>query len=103
MSFDDLKRGLLPIGSGGKILQAIQTAAVIGLGGWMASTVSSDHYAISSMASDINHLVTTVRDDHQTTDNEIGRLVNIQEDQEREIARLQQAMSDRLKADFPPH
>src|SRR6185312_5948610 len=54
MSIDDIKRTLLPIGSGGKILQAIQTAAVIGLGGWMASTVSSDHYAISSMASDIN-------------------------------------------------
>lgn len=102
MSLEDLKHavsGNLPT----KIFVTVLTAGISGGGGWLVSTTVNDHSAISALTEDVHNLVGAVRDSKGSADSAIGRIVNIQEQQDREISRLEQAMRDSLKADFPPH
>ena len=101
MSLDDIKHAM-PNTFAAKILATAITVAVSGGGGWLVSTTVNDHGAIFVLTEDIHNLVSVVRDSKGDTDSALNRLVNIQEAQDREISRLEQAVRDRMKIEVAP-
>ena len=101
MSLDDIKHAM-PNSLSGKMLTAALTIGVSTCGGWIINTTFTDHSSIAVLTEDVHNLVGVVKDSKSDTDSEIGRLVNIQERQEGELARIEQAMRDRMKTEVGP-
>lgn len=105
MSFIDFYHGLVTDVTKKVVLGAVGlmiTGSASGIG-WLISTTNEHTKQLTALTEDIHNLVEVETDFRNHTDSDIGKIVNVQEQQDREISALQQAMRDREANDRALH
>lgn len=101
MTFQDFSNGLATdlLKNAARVLVGLALTGSAGGIGWLVSTTNEHTAQLSEIKADIRNLGSLERDSRLNTDSAISRIVDVQEQEDKEIAALQQAMRDRERSD----
>ena len=88
----------------GTLAVGVLITILLGLGGWNLATTFSHSSDLSAIKEDVSNLTKSVEHYSASVDKQIGQVVNVAEQQARELAALKQAIRDGSKhvGDYAP-
>ena len=88
----------------GTLAVGVLITILLGLGGWNLATTFSHSSDLSAIKEDVSNLTKSVEHYSASVDKQIGQVVNVAEQQARELAAIKQAVRDGSKrvGDYAP-